>query len=426
MVIAVAVLLFLMLLNGVFAMAELAMMTARQARLQQAAAAGHKGAATALALAREPTRFLSTVQVGITLIGILAGAFGEKAIASRIQEIIARVPVLAPHADTIALTIVVLLITYVSLVVGELVPKRIALAFPEAIASTISRPLAFLSVVGAWPIRFLSFSTGDDVSEEDVRALVARGASTGVFTPQEHTIFKRLLRLGDLTVYDLMVPRPAIVWIREDATPEAIRVLVGTSPFTHFPVSRAGIEEVIGVVHVKDLIAYGLLAGGEFGVMDIAHKPLFVPNTMPALKLLDQFKATKVHVAFVVDEHGNVGGMLTLTDLVAALLGDVTRRGEPAPAKATRREDGSWLLDGRVPMMDVVGTLGLPPGTGEAVGVGTIAGLLLAELRHIPREGEHIEWQGWRLEVVDMDGARIDKVLAVRLNAAAARPGPTS
>jgi len=426
MLIAIAILAFLLFLNGIFAMSELAMMTARQSRLQQAAAAGSKGAAAALALARDPTRFLSTVQVGITLIGILAGAYGEKAISTTIEAQIARVPALEPYSDTIALVVVVLVITYASLVIGELVPKRVALAFPELIASTISRPLALMSVVGAWPVKVLTASTeavlkvlqikpreGDDVSQEDVRSLVARAASTGVFTGQEHALFNRLLRVGDFTVRDLMVPRTEIVWIEETTAPDALRVLIGTSPYSHFPVCQRSLDRLVGVVHIKDLIAYGLLAGADFKVTAVTHTPLFVPESLPALKLLDQFKSTRVHIAFVVDEYGATLGLLTLNDVVGALVGDVSRRGEEPAPHATRRGDGSWLMDGRLPLGEVLSTLGLPDdAAADVLDVSTVAGLVLTLLGHIPRKGEHVRWQGWRLEVVDMDGTRIDQILA--------------
>lgn len=430
MLIAIAILALLLLLNGIFAMSELAMMTARQSRLQQAAAAGSKGAAAALALAREPTRFLSTVQVGITLIGILAGAFGEKAISTRVEGWVSRVPALEPYSDTIALVIVVLSITYFSLVLGELVPKRLALAFPELIATTIARPLTLISVVGAWPVWVLTVSTeavltllrikprkGDDVSQEDVQSLVARAASTGVFTPQEHALFQRTMRVGDLTVHDLMVPRSEIVWIEEATRPDALRVLIGTSPYSHFPVCQGSLDKLVGVVHIKDLIAYGLLAGAEFNVTTVAHRPLFVPESMPALKLLDQFTSSKVHIAFVVDEHGGTLGLLTLNDVVGALVGDMSRRGEQPAPHATRREDGSWLLDGRLRVDEAASTLGLPAAFADnRPDVSTVAGLVLAQLGHIPVEGEHIEWHGWRIEVVDMDGTRIDQLLASPAN----------
>lgn len=424
MLTAIVTLSVLLLLNGVFAMSELAMMTSRQSRLQQSALAGNKGAAAALALAREPTKFLSTVQVGITLIGILAGAFGENAMSGKVEAWIARVGVLEPYADTISLAIVVLLITYFSLVIGELVPKRIALAYPEAVAAAISRPLSTLSTIAAWPVRVLSASTegilallrvkakqGDDVSEEDVKALMARAAGTGVFTPQELKLFQRTMRAGDLVVRDLMVPRKDIIWIDEDEPIDAVRVLVGTSPHSHFPVCKENLDHVVGVVHVKDLIAYGLLAGSAFKVTAVVHTPLFVPEAMPALRLLDQFQQTRNHFAFVVDEYGGTLGMLTLNDVTRAIVGDVTRKGDTAPT-IVRRSDGSWLVDGRLVLHELVGALQVPAEVEESLpDVSTVAGLITTLLGHIPTEGEKVVWAGFEIEVIDMDGVRIDKVM---------------
>ncbi|MEP0847985.1 MAG: HlyC/CorC family transporter [Phycisphaerae bacterium] len=433
MLTAIVVLGVLIVLNGVFAMSELAMMTARRSRLQQAVARGSKGAATALALAREPTRFLSTVQVGITLIGILSGAFAEVAISSKIQAQIAAVSTLEPYSDALALIVVVMAITYFSLVLGELVPKRIALAFPERVASTIARPLAALAVVAALPVKVLSASTNlvvralrirpreiDDVSEEDVRALVARAASTGVFTRQEQALFQRIMQVGDLTVRDLMVPRTEVVWIEEGTPAEELRVLVGTSPYSHFPVCRGSVDNLVGVVHLKDLITYGLLAGQSFNVSEVARQPRFVPQTMPALRMMDQFRRSKVHIAFVVDEYGGTLGLLTLNDVLSALIGDIGRRGEEPRPQAVRRDDGSWLIDGRMPLPDALDRIGVSAEShAELPDANTVAGLVLALLGHIPREGERVDWRHWRFEVVDMDDARIDKLLATRLDARA-------
>lgn len=428
MLLALFILAILLGINGILAMSELAMMTARQSRLAAAAVRGSRGAGAALALAREPTRFLSTVQVGITLVGILAGAFGDRTLSTGLRLWLERWPVVRPFADLIALTLVVGVITYFSMVLGELVPKRLALAYPERIASVIARPLTVLSVLAAWPVHLLTFSTdavarvlcvkqqrGDDVSEEDVRALVARAATTGVFSRQEHAIFKRLLSVGDYTVRELMVPRMNIVWIEESTTPEELRVLIGTSPYSHFPVCRGSLDRMIGVVHIKDLIAYGLLAGANFKAAAVAHKPLFVPETLPALRLLDQFKSTKVHVAFVVDEHGGTLGMLTLNDVVGALVGDIARRGEEPRPRAVQRADGSWLVDGRLPLHETLATLDLATESRAAIpDVSTAAGLVLALLGHIPTEAESTEFEGWILEVIDMDGTRIDQILARR------------
>lgn len=436
MLVAVLILFVLLVFNGIFAMSELAVMTSRPSRLQQAAAKGRGGAAAALALQREPTRFLSTVQVGITLIGIFAGAFGEKAISNEVQVVIARVPELEPYSDTIALVIVVLLITYCSLVLGELIPKRLALAFPESISMLISRPLGILSIIAAVPVRLLTFSTDfamrllrvphrrdDDVSEDDVRALMSRAAGTGVFTSQEHALIQRTMRVADLTVRDLMVPRQDIVWIGDDDPIDAVRVLVGTSPHSHFPVCKGSLDKLVGVVHIKDLIAYGLLAGSDFRVTAVAHLPLFVPESCPALRLLDQFKSTKTHIAFVVDEYGGTLGLLTLNDLVGALVGDIGRRGEEPPPGIVPRDDGTLLIDGRLPLHELLAALGLPPDT-PTPDASTAAGILTALIGHIPRESEHATWLGWRLEVVDMDGKRVDQILAKRVSESVTEPQP--
>jgi putative hemolysin len=426
MLIAIIILVVLLIFNGIFAMSELAMMTSRQSRLQQSAARGSKGAMAALALAREPTKFLSTVQVAITLIGILAGAFGENRLSGPVQEWIASTfPIVAKHSDTIALVTVVLLITYFSLVLGELVPKRIALAYPETVAITISRPLSVLSFIAALPVKILTWSTegllkvlqirsstSDDVSEDDVRSLVSRAATTGVFTPQEHKLFQRVFRMGDLTVRDLMVPRPEIVWIDRGTPTEALKVLVGTSPYSHFPIGEGDLDKLIGVVHIKDLIAYGLLMEQDFDVSAVLQKPIFVPESMPVLKLLDQFQQSKNHVAFVVNEYGGTQGLITLNDVLSALVGDVSRKGEQSAPRAIRRDDGSVLVDGRLAMHDLAALLNLSPEVTNALpDVSTAGGLVLALLGHIPQEGEKVEWQERVIEVVDMDGTRIDKVL---------------
>lgn len=428
MLVPILILAFLLVLNGIFAMSELAMMTSRQSRLQQSAKAGSAGAAAAIALAREPTRFLSTVQVGITLIGILAGAFGENALSGKLEPWVSKVPLFEPYADTITLVVVVLLITYFSLVVGELVPKRIALAYPEQVASLIAGPLNILSKVAAWPVKVLTVSTelllkalrikpkeGDDLSEEDVKAVIARAASTGIFTPQELKLFQRTMRAGDLVVRDLMVSRADIVWIDEHAPVDEVRVIIGTNPHSHFPVCRGDLDTLVGVVHVKDLIAHGLIAGADFKLTSVAQKPHFVPETMPALRLLDQFQSSRNHVAFVVDEFGATQGLLTLNDLTRAIVGDISRRGDATGATMTRRDERSWLVDGRLPVHELVAGLDLPAEVETQLpDASTVAGLVTTVLGHIPREGESIAWHGYVFEVVDMDGVRVDKLIVSR------------
>lgn len=418
----------LLALNAMLAASELAMMTSRPSRLQQMADRGNVGARKAIEMSREPTRLLSTVQVGITLVAVFQGAYGERQLTRPITEWVRGFEPLEPYAEGIALAIVVALLTYCSLVFGELVPKRVALAYPERVATLIAPFLWIVSTVVAWPVRLLSASTDgllrlmrirqrpDEVNEEDVKAIVARAASTGVFDPIEHRIFERALRVGDMTAKSLMVPRSQITWIDESMPAEDVRVLIGTAPFSHFPVCGGTIDRLRGVVHVKDLISYGLLAGSDFKVSAVMQPPVYVPDTMPALKLLELFQANRTRIAFVVDEHGGLEGLATANDVIQAILGDLSRGGEDEKPSAVRRDDGSWLIDGRLPLPDVLATLGIGrDAPDELPEVATAAGLVTALLGDLPATGDHVDWHGWRFEVVDLDGRRVDKLLVSRL-----------
>jgi putative hemolysin len=422
-----AILGVLLAINAMLAASELALMTSRASRLQQMAARGNVGARKALDLSRDPTRLLSTVQVGITLVAVLQGAFGERELAAPLAEWIRSHEGFAPYANAIALATVVALLTYCSLVFGELIPKRVAMAYPESVASLIAPALWVLSSAAAWPVRVLSASTDgmlralrlrqkpDEVNEEDVRAIVARATSSGVFDPMEHRIFERALRVGDMTAKSLMVPRSQVTWIDESMAADDVRVLIGTAPFSHFPVCQGSIDRLLGVVHVKDLISYGLLAGTDFRASAVMQAPMYVPETMPALKLLEQFQRSRSRIAFVVDEHGGLEGLVTANDVIQAILGDLSRGGEEEQPAAVRREDGSWLLDGRLPLPDVLATLGLgTDAADELPDVATAAGLFTALFGDLPAIGDHVGWHEWRLEVVDLDGRRIDKLLVSR------------
>jgi putative hemolysin len=427
MTLTLVILGILLAINAVLAASELAVMTSRPSRLQSMAAGGNVGARQALVLAKEPTRFLSTVQVGITLVAVFQGAFGERELAGPLAEWIARVPALEPWSKGLSLALVVAGLTYCSLVFGELIPKRVALAYPEGTAALISPVLLVVSTIAAWPVRVLSASTDgllrlmrirqrpDEVNEEDVKAIVARAASTGVFDPMEHRIFERALRVGDMTAKSLMVPRGQITWIDSSMPAEDVQVLIGTAPFSHFPVCSGSIDRLEGVVHVKDLISYGLLAGKDFRVGTVMQPPLYVPDTMPALKLLQLFQANRTRIAFVVDEHGGLEGLVTANDVVQALLGDMSRSGEDEQPGAVQRDDGSWLLDGRLPLPEVTAALGIEGDSLEELpDVATAAGLVTALLGDLPTPGAHASWCGWRFEVVELDGRRVDKVLVSR------------
>lgn len=416
----------LIVLNGLFAMSELAIMTARKPRLAAAAKRGNRSAEAALDLARDPSRFLSTVQIGITLIGILAGAFGEKSLSAPLESLFGRVPLIAPYADTFALATVVIAITYFSLVVGELIPKRLAIAFPEAMAMFLARPISALSVLAALPVTILTLSTDlilrtfripqhrtEDVSESDVRAMLARAAGVGVFLPQELALFQRTMRVGDLRVRDIMVPRSDIAWLQEDQPFSAVRTLLATNPYSHFPVARGSLDTITGFVHVKDLIPYSLLGGEEdIRPADVARSPTFVPETMPALQLLDHFRDTGEHIAFVVDEYGGTEGMVTLRDLTNAVVGDLTLDPSAQATSIRRRKDGSLVAVGRTPIHELDAALAAAGQIESAFpGVTTLSGFISAVLGHIPTEGEIATWGPHDFEVIDMQARRVDKVL---------------
>jgi putative hemolysin len=429
MLTAALVLAVLLLLNGVFAMSELALMTSRPSRLAERARLGDRGAAAAVKLAEHPTRFLSTVQIGITLIGILAGAYGEKAISGHVRALIARSPALEPHSDLLALAVVVIVITYFSLVMGELVPKRLALAYPEKMSAMIAPPLLVLSRMAVLPATVLTWSTeavlrllrvkpagADDVSEEDVASLVNRAASLGVLTKQEHALLRRTMQTDDLAACDLMTPRQDIVWLKEGMDAAEVRGRVVGSPHNLFPLYGETTDDVIGFVTVKTLLSRGYLdASGPstLPLRRIASRPMFVPETCPALVLLERFREADRAVAIVVDEYGGTSGLVTVTDVVRSIVGDLSRADVMARPRAVQREDDSWLIDARMPVDEAARTLGIAPGVAEhGTDARTVAGLVVTLLGKIPAPADAVRWAGWRFEVVDMDGTRVDQVLA--------------
>lgn len=434
MTIAILILFLLLLCNAVFAMSEIAVMSAKRTRLEQAAERGDARAAAALALAGDPTRFLSTVQIGITLIGIMSGAFAEKSLSRQLAALIGSAQPVARYADEIALIIVVLGITYFSLVIGELVPKRLGLTNPERVAKLVARPMTLLARCTSPVVTLLSRSTdgilwvlgvrshkGEDVSEEDVRGMIAVGARLGVFHEAEREMVDRVFRVSDLRVRALMVPRPDITFLKESDTPERVRVAVATSPVSHFPVCRGDLDHITGVVHVKDLVKHGLISGGKMRVADIKSDALFVPDNMLVLRLLDVFDEHRTHIAIVVNEYGATRGLITLTDVVRAIIGDIRREGDVEQAAIVRRADGSYLVDGSYNVDTLVEELGMVAGEGEKEsGVTTVGGMIGAELGHVPAVGDKIVWRGWTFEVIDMDRRRVDKVLVAPAPAEAA------
>lgn len=413
----------LLLLNGFFAMSELAIVSARRVRLKQMAKAGSRGAAAALRLMDDPVKFLSTVQVGITMVGIVAGAYSGATLADPLAHYLQNIPFIGDHARTVALGTVVVAVTYFSLVIGELVPKRIALNHAEAIAVAVAPFMRVLASAGAPIVWFLRASTQavmalfrlkpaaeSVVTEEEVKALIAEGASAGVFHPQEREMIEGVLRIGDRSVRSIMVPRQAVVWLDVGESPEEVFATIAESGHSRYPVARGDIEQVIGVAHTKDLLEQ-LHRRGTIDVAAVAVEPPFVVDRMPVLRLLERFKSSPVHMAMVVDEHGSFEGVVTPTDILTAIAGDLPQSEEEGEPQAVQRDDGSWLVDGLMPVDDVERTLGIR-GMSEEGDFNTIAGFVLHQLGRLPVAGEHFDWRGWRFEVVDLDGRRIDKILA--------------
>ncbi len=412
------VILLLILLNGVFSMSEAAVISARKARLQQQAEKGNVGAQTALKLANEPNRFLSTVQVGITLIGVLTGAFGGATIAAQIAVFIRPTP-LGRYADAIAFGIIVLVTTYLSLILGELVPKRIALQFPERVASTIARPMNLLSKLTSPLISVLSGSTDavlfllgirapeePPVTEEEIKTMMQQGIEAGVFEEAEQDMVSGIFRLGDRRAVSLMTPRTSVYWINIRDSEDEIRTKIRESIYSRLPVCDGDTDHIIGVLSAKALLSR-VLAGESFDVRSSMEEAQFVPESMPASKVLDIFRASARHLAIVIDEYGGMEGLITMQDLLQEIVGDVE---ETAP-QAVEREDGSWLIDGLMPVDDFKRMFSLDELPGEHDQFTTLGGFVMAQIGNIPKASDTFDWTKLHVEVMDMDGNRVDKVL---------------
>lgn len=428
----ILVIFILILANGVFAMSEIAVISSRKTRLQRMADEGKHQARAALDLATKPGRFLSTIQTGITLIGILAGAFGGATISDNLASWFASFEVLSPYSRPLALGTIVIAITYFSLILGELVPKRLALTNPEKIACLVAVPMRALSRIVGPAVDLLSHSTEavmkllrvkasqePPVTEEELRILIDQGTRAGVFEESEQEMIEGVLRLKDRRAGDLITPRAHIVWLDQDAPPAATLAHLKGSPFAAFPVCKGSLDEVVGVVHSKDILAL-CLAGEDPDPKRAMKPPLFVPENKNVLDLLGSFRETGQHVAIVLDEYGGVSGLVTVNDIAVSIVGALPAPGETHEPMAVRRQDGSWLLDGMLPADEMRDLLRIPR---SAMGDGsyrTVSGLVMAELGRVPTAGDHFIWAGLRVEVVDMDGRRVDKVLVQDLRDAGA------
>lgn len=420
--------LVLIIANGIFSGSEIAVVSARKIRLEQLANKGDRKAKLALKLANSPNDFLSTVQIGITLIGILSGALGGATVAQRLEPVLKSVSFLQPYSQPLSIVIVVGIITYLSLVLGELAPKRLALNNPEKIACQVAGPMRLLSKITAPVVRLLSFSTETlvkllgirdseepPVTEEELRGLIAQGTEAGVFEEAEEDMVNRVFRLGDRPIRALMSPRRDIVWLDVEATLEENKHELITSSYSRFPVARGSLDECLGVVRVRNLLAAYLL-GEEINLESMLQAPLYVPETTKALKVLELFKESGTHIALVTNEYGDIAGLVTLNDIVEALVGELPSAEDSDGPMAVQREDGSWLVDGLFPIdeiKDLVDQESFP--VEESSSYHTLGGLVMENLGRIPTAGDHFNYGGLRFEVMDMDGARVDKVLVDKI-----------
>ncbi len=417
----------LLIANGVFAMAEIAVVSSKRNRLRRLAEQGSPKARLALELAESPNRFLATVQIGITLVGIFAGAFGGATITAKLAPLIGQVAFLAPYAEKIAFAIVVAVITYFSLVLGELVPKRFGLSNPEGIAMAVARPMNWLSKAAGPLVSFLSLSTEGllrclgfkpekevTVSEEEVRSMMQEGLRAGAFNKVESQIVHSALELDQLPVHEIMTPRPKIIWLNQDEPHEQIWHKIVVSSHSYFPVYRGSRDQVAGIVSVKSIYA-NLAAGVGVQLKNLITSPLVVPESQNVLQLVETFKQSGKHIAMVTDEFGNIVGLVTLNDVMEAVVGEFPTSDERARPEAKKRDDGSWLIDAMIAIEAVEDALpGFKLSESDTTDYQTLAGFVLKRLGHVPKEGETLSEQGYVFEVLDMDGHRVDKVLVLR------------
>lgn len=425
-----ALLLFLILLNGWFAMSEMALTASRKARLQVMVEAGESGAAAALALHDNPTKFLSTIQIGITSIGVLNGIVGEAAFAGPLSEWLeAQFPLGERAANLSATGLVVVSITFVTIVFGELVPKRLGQLYPELIARLVAKPMNAISTLTRPFVKTLSFCTEAtlrllglrdqgqrSVTTEEIAASLEEGLDAGVIEESEHQMVRNVFRLDERQVGSMMIPRAEIAWIDVDATPEQVRAVLQEHGYSRYPVCRGDLSDVVGVVSAQRLLQR-LLAGEPMMLADSLENPVFVPETLSGMELLENFRASDAPLVFVVDEYGEVQGVISVRDLLEAIAGEFNAPSD-GEAWATQREDGSWLIDGLIPVPELKDRLDLKELPEEDRGrYNTLAGMIMLLLGRLPRTADAVEWEDWRFEVVDLDGKRVDKVLVTRVGA---------
>lgn len=421
----IVILVSLILINGVFAMSEIALVTARRTRLQARAEQGDTGAVAAIKLGAEPTRFLSAIQIGITSIGVLNGIVGEAALASPVAGWLGSLGVPHPYAGYGATAIVVLGITYVSIVVGELVPKRLGQTNPEMIARLVARPIDLLALIAKPFVWLLTISTqallgllrvkdseGNSVTEEEIHAVLAEGTSAGVIELQEHAMVRNVFRLDDRQLGSLMVPRADVVHLDVNRSFEDHLERIEESDHARFPVVKGSFDNLLGVINARQWLTQIMRDGDrKLGDQEL-ESPVYVPETLTGMELLANFRESGAQIAFVIDEYGEILGIVTLQDLIEAITGEFTPR-DPTDAWAVKRDDGSYLLDGHIPVPELKDCLNLKDVPEEDRGrYHTLSGMMMLLTGRLPDIGDKADWKGWRFEIVDMDGKTIDRVLA--------------
>jgi putative hemolysin len=424
--IEVVIILLLVLANGVFAMSEISVVTARKVRLQQRAEEGDHRARLALDLAHAPEQFLSTVQVGITLVGVLAGAYGGARLSEPLAQTLEQYPLVAPYARGVALGVVVAAITTLSIILGELVPKSIGLRYPESIASWVARPMMLLSRVGGPLVHVLTASTnfimrligfkevtGPSLTEDEIRAVISEGAEAGVLEAAEESIVQRVFQLGDQRVAAIMTPRVDIEWVDVKTGVADLREFLMSHTHTEFVVCDGDLEHVLGTVRAAELLP-AVLKGGDLNLRALLREPLFVPDSMPAFRLLEAFRSSHRHLALVMDEFGAVEGLVSVADLLEGLVGVLPGDPKEAAGSIVQRSEHSWLVEGAAPIAEVVSKFELDIPPDELGAYHTLAGFVMARLGRVPRTADSFVYGDLKFEVVDMDERRVDKVMLTR------------
>lgn len=419
--------LLLILANGVFSMAELAVLSARKSHLAQKAEAGDENSRKALELAENPSRFLSTVQIGITTVGIFAGAFGGATLAKGLSSFIGKAPFLAPYADVAAVAVVVLAITFLTVVLGELVPKQIGLNHAELIAIRLARPMDSLSKVFAPIVQLLTWSSAvvlrllnqksrisAAITEEEVNQILSQATLEGVFEPQEKSMVERIFRLGDLKINAFITQRTDIIWLDLDDTPEKNLEIIGAHNYDCYPVAQGGLDNVIGLVFAKDLLNQSIHQK-SIDLQSVIKPALYIPENLPALDMIQRFREYKAHFALVMDEYGGIQGLVTINDILELVISGIPGADVQEESEIIEREDGSWLVDGKMFIDEFLDFFHIENIPIEHEGdYQTLGGFVMTMLGQIPNTGDSFNWEGYKFEVVDMDGRRVDKVIVCR------------